>query len=165
MQTEVGTPLPPAVQRNCPAERCNGRKGGENLTTLDIGRCLDFFCRRTACTSLCRLNLSKARHIRVSQNQADVGMGDQAPSRIDHIGLTVFADLDLRDNVPDELEIHFRDAHAGVASRTGERQRHVWFDSPAKINRAIVDLVFNGFGKLGLSDGRFPLPHNIHGQA
>ena len=92
-------------------------------------------------------------------------MSDQAPSRIDHIGLAVFANLDLRDDVPDELKIDFRDAHTGVASRTGERQRHVRLGFPAKINRTVVDLVFNGFGKLRLFGQVESAAYNVHSQA
>jgi hypothetical protein len=43
-----------------------------------------------------RLNLSKLRHVGVAENEADVRMCDEAPVGIDDIGLSVFADLDLR---------------------------------------------------------------------
>ena len=39
-------------------------------------------------------------------------MGDQPPLRIHHKGMTAFADLDLRDHVPDQLEVHLGDPAA-----------------------------------------------------
>src|SRR6516164_571284 len=84
-------------------------------------------------------------------------MGDEAPLRIDQIGLTPFAHLDLGDHVPDELEIDLGDAYAGVAAGAGERQRHVRLRLPAKIDGSVVDLVRNRFsefwilGEVGLA--------------
>ncbi len=82
-------------------------------------------------------------------------MRDEAAVGVDHIGAAVLADLDLRHHVPDQLEVDLRDAHAGVAPRPGERQRHVGFGFAAEIDRAVIDFVRHGFGEfrpLGIVD-------------
>jgi len=48
-------------------------------------------------------------------------MRDQATLCVDHVGLAALTDFDLGDDVPDQLEIDFRDADAGVTTRAGER--------------------------------------------
>jgi hypothetical protein len=55
----------------------------------------------------------------------------EAAVRIDHIGLSVFADLDLRDHVPDQLEIDLGDADAGVEPAT----RSCRARTPSEVNR------------------------------
>ena len=92
-------------------------------------------------------------------------MGDKTALRIDQIGLPARAHLDLGYHVPDELEIDLRDAHACVATRAGERQRHVGLGLPAKIDGSVVDLVRNCFGEFRIL-GKVGLAcHHIHGQA
>ena len=68
-------------------------------------------------------------------------MRDQPAVAVDHIGVAVLADLDLRDHVPDQLEIDLGDADAGLAPRAGERERHVGLGFAAEIDRAVIDLV------------------------
>ena len=75
-------------------------------------------------------------------------MCDQPPLRVDHIGVTMLADLDLRDNVPDELEVDLGDRDAGIAPCAGERKRHVRFRLASKIHRAVVRLVRDRLGEL-----------------
>jgi hypothetical protein len=77
-------------------------------------------------------------------------MRDQATLRVDHIGLAALANLDFRDDVPDQLEIDFRDADAGIAPRAGERESHVRLGFAPEVDRAIVDLVLHRFGEFGL---------------
>src|SRR5437660_7302616 len=61
-------------------------------------------------------------------------MRDQPSLRVDHIGVAALADLDLRDHVPDQLEIDLGDAHAGVAPRAGNGQRHIRLGFAAEID-------------------------------
>jgi hypothetical protein len=63
-------------------------------------------------------------------------MGDQPPLAVDHISMAVCADLDLRDHIPDQLEVHLGNRHAGVSDGAGERQGHVGFGFAAEIDRA-----------------------------
>jgi len=62
-------------------------------------------------------------------------MRDQPSSRADDIGVSPFADFDLRHHIPDQLEIDLGDADAGILAGAGERQRHVGFRFPSEIYR------------------------------
>src|SRR5438105_15467295 len=77
-------------------------------------------------------------------------MGDQPSLCVDDVGVAALADLDLRDHVPDELEIDFRDAHTRVAPRAGDGQRHVWLGFAAEIDRPVIDLARHRFRELGI---------------
>ena len=112
-----------------------------------------------------RLHLRQTGEIGVAQHQADVGMGNKTALRIDQIGLPARAHLDLGYHVPDELEIDLGDAHACIAARAGERQRHVGLGLPAKIDRSVVDLVRNGFRELRVLGEVGLARHHVHGQA
>ena len=78
------------------------------------------------------------------------GCAISRPRRVDDEGLALLADLDLRDDVPDELQVHLGDADAGVAARAGHGERHVGLGLAAEIDRAVVDLLRHGFGELGV---------------
>ena len=97
-----------------------------------------------------RLNLRKPGHVGVTQHQADIGMRDQAALIADDIRMAVLADLDLRNHIPDQLEIDLGDADAGVLAGPGQRECHVGLGVPAKVNRAVIDLVGDGFGEFGI---------------
>ena len=103
--------------------------------------------RRHAWPRAHALHLRQLRHVGVAQHQTDVGMGDQPALRADHIGVAVLADLDLRDHVPDQLQIDLGDADAGVLAGAGQRQRHVGLGLPAEIDRPVIDLVGDGLGE------------------
>ena len=75
-------------------------------------------------------------------------MRDQPAAAVDHEGLALLADLDLRDHVPDELQVHLGDADAGVAPRAGHGERHVGLGLAAEIDRAVVDFLCHRFGEL-----------------
>ena len=100
------------------------------------------FAARAACTC------AQAGHIGIAQHQADVGMRDQASLRIDDVGVTMFADLDLRDHVPDQLEIDLGNADTASRAGAGNRQRHIRLGLMAEIHRPVIDLVGHGFGEL-----------------
>jgi len=91
-------------------------------------------------------------------------MRDQAPLRADNIGMTVFADLDLRHHVPDQLEIDLGDADAGVLAGAGQRQRHIGLGLAAEIHRPVIDLVGDGFGEFRILGEVEPAVHNVHGE-
>ena len=104
------------------------------------------------------------RQVGIAQHQADVGMRDQPALRVDHVGLAVLADLDLRDHVPDQLEIDLGDADAGVAPRAGERQRHVGLGFAAEIDRAVIDLVGDGLGEFRVLGEVGLAADHVHGE-
>ena len=62
----------------------------------------------------------------------------------------MLADLDLGHDVPDQLEVHLRDADAGILARPGLRQRHVRLGFPAEVDRSVKHLVCDRLGELGI---------------
>ncbi len=92
-------------------------------------------------------------------------MRDEASLRVHHVGLAALANLDLGDDVPDQLQVDFSDADAGVATRAGKRQRHVRFGLAAEIDRAVIDLVFHRLGELRLLGQVETAADHIHRQA
>ena len=141
------------------------RIGGEHAAALDVVGLLELLGRLPGAGRARRLHLRQPGEIGVAQHQADVGMRDEAPLRIDHVGLSALADLDLRYHVPDQLEIDLGDAHAGIAARAGERQRHVGLRLAAKIDRAVIDLVRDRFGEFRLLGEVGLACDHVHGQA
>src|ERR1041385_6781849 len=75
-------------------------------------------------------------------------MRDQPAAAVDREGLALLPDLDLGHHLPDELEIDLGDADARVASRAGHGERHVGLGLAAEIDRAVIDLLGDGFGEL-----------------
>ena len=74
-------------------------------------------------------------------------MRDQPAAAVDHEGLALVADLDLRHDLPDEFQVHLGDAHARVAPRACHRERHVGLRLAAEVDRAVVDFPSHGFGE------------------
>src|SRR3974390_1237007 len=132
---------------------------------LVIGCSLDLSCRIARLPLLRRLDLGETRHIRIAQDQADVRMRYQASPRIYHISLAMCANLNLRDDIPDELEIDFRDANSGIPPGTGKRQYHVRLRFASEVDRSVINLVFYSLGELGLFRQIEIAADNIHGKA
>ena len=78
-------------------------------------------------------------------------MRDQPALRADHIGMAVFADLDLGDHVPDQLEVDLGDADARVLAGARQRQRHVGLGLASEIHRAVVNFVRDGLGEFRIA--------------
>ena len=93
------------------------------------------------------------------------GMRDQPPLRIDDIGMTTLAHLDLRDHVPDQLEIDLGHTYPGVTSGAGYGERHVRLGFPAEIDRSIVDFASHRLGELWFLRKVSPARHHVHGEA
>ena len=74
-------------------------------------------------------------------------MRDEPAVAIDDIGKPVLADLDRRDDVPDEFEIDLGDRDAGIAPRAGERQRHIGLALAPEINRPEPRLLGHRIGE------------------
>ena len=75
------------------------------------------------------------------------------------------SDFDAGHHVPDQLEVDLRNAHAGVAPRTGKRQRHVRLGFAAEIDRPVIDLVRDGLGEFGLGGIVDAAADNVHGES
>src|SRR5262245_34474872 len=91
-------------------------------------------------------------------------MRDQPALRVDHIGVTALADLDLRDHVPNELEIDLGDAHAGVTPRPGNGERHIRLGFAAEIDRAVIDFARHRFGEFGIAGEVGAAGDHVHGE-
>ncbi len=146
-----------------PAERCYRCRGREYLATFDVFRFLHRLRWAVAFTAR-RTHLRKPRHVRVAQHQANVGMRDQPALRIHHIGMAALADLDLRDHVPDQLEIDFGDAHAGIAPGAGNGERHVRLGFTTEVNRPVIDLACHRFRELRIIGEVGAARDHVHGQ-
>ena len=59
--------------------------------------------------SLRRLHLGKLREVTVLVDEPRIGMGEQAASRVQHVGVAAFADLDLRDQLEDGFQVDLGD--------------------------------------------------------
>ena len=143
-----------------------GGDGAARAPGADCAACARLGCllrqRRLRCQR--GLHLHQLRHVGVAQHQADVGMRDQAALRTHDIGVAALADLDLRDHVPDQLQIDLGDADAGVLAGAGQRQRHVGLGLAAEIDRSVIDLVGDGLGEFRILGEVEPGVHDVHGQ-
>ena len=110
------------------------------------------------------LHLRKLRHVGIAQHQADVGVGDQTAGSIHHVSASVPGELDLGQHVPDEFQVDLGDAHAGIAPRAGERQRHVGLGFAAEIDRAVIDLVRHRLGEARLLGHVVAAADHFHGE-
>ena len=91
-------------------------------------------------------------------------MRNQPSLGADDIGMPTLADLDLRNYVPDQLQIDLGNADPGILAGAGQRQRHVGLGLAAEINRAIVDLAGDGFGEFRILGKVEPAVDHIHGK-
>ena len=97
-----------------------------------------------------RLHLLKPGHVGLPQHLADIRMRDQTCRLINHVSLTVLADLYLRYDVPNESEIHLSDDYAEFRSNAGHGNRHVRLRLGDEVNRPIIDFVGHCLNKRGI---------------
>src|SRR5580700_3752822 len=81
------------------------------------------------------------RHIGLAQHETDIRMRDQARGVVNHISLAVLADLNLRNDIPNEREIDLRYYNAEFGPSAGHGYRHVRLRLVDKIDRPVIDLV------------------------
>lgn len=92
-------------------------------------------------------------------------MGNQPALRVDHIGTAAGADLDLRDDVPDEFEIDLGGADTGVATRAGDGERHIGLGLAPEIDRPVEGAACHRLGEARLlREVQLAVDH-VHGQA
>ena len=91
-------------------------------------------------------------------------MGDEPALRADHIGVPALADLDLRDHVPDELEVDLGDADAGIAPRARDGERHVGLGFTAEVDRPVIDLPGHRLGEFRVLRQVEPAADDVHGE-
>src|SRR5438477_132279 len=94
-----------------------------------------------------------------------------APARSAWIGPTMrraknaLADLNLRHHVPDQLQVDLGDAHAGIAARPGERDRHVGLGLAPEIYRPVIDLAGQRIDELAVLRVVDLAADHVHGEA
>ena len=153
------------LDEHLPAERRHRGGCRQHAPPVDVVGLLDLLCGLPGRAAARGAHLLEARHVGIAQDQADVRMRDQPALRIHHIGMATLADLDLRDHVPDQLEVHLGDADPGVAPRPGDRQRHVGLRLAAEIDRAVVDLVGHRLSEFRVLRKVGSASDHIHGEA
>ncbi len=153
----------PAKNASASAASSSALERGEHPPALNVLDHLHLLRWHAGLAGARCAHLLQARQVGVAQHQADVGMSDQTPLRVDHVGLPVRADLDLRHHVPDELEIDLRDAHPGVPARASHPERHIGFRLAAEIDRPIVDLLRHRLGEFGVLGEVGLAPDHVHG--
>ena len=91
-------------------------------------------------------------------------MRDQPALRVDDIGMPMLADLDLRDHVPDQLEVHLGDTHARVAPGAGNRERHIRLGLAPEIDWPVIYLARYSLRKLRVVGEVGAAGDHVHGQ-
>ena len=152
------------LDENEPAEGRDRRRSDQHLVPGDVFGLLDLLAIVAGYLGAGAAHLGKLRHVGVAQHQADVGVGNEPPGGIDHVGPSMPGKFDLRQHVPDQFQVDLGDAHAGVAPRAGERQRHVGLGFAAEIDRAVVDLVRHRLGEARLLGHVVAAADHFHGQ-
>ena len=92
--------------------------------------------------------MRKSGEISLTQDDADVRVRNEQTAFIHHIGRSCFADVDARDDIPNEFEVDLRDGDAGAAAGTGNRQGEIGLRFFAEVDRAEVALLRSRFGEL-----------------
>ena len=101
----------------------------------------------------------------LAQDDADVRVGDEQTAFVHHVGRAGLADMDARDDVPDEFEVDLGDRDAGAAAGAGNRQGEIGLQLLAEIDLAQVALVGPGMGKLRLLAEVRAARQRVHGEA
>jgi len=79
--------------------------------------------------------------------------------------MAALAHFDLRDHVPDQLEIHLGHAHPGITSGTGYGERHIRFRFTAEIDRPVINLARYRFRELRIVGEVVAAGDHVHGEA
>jgi hypothetical protein len=94
-----------------------------------------------------RLHLLQARKVGAAQDAAEVRIGDQLTAPVDHKRVAAVRNFDLRDHVPDELQINVGCRHPAPLARSGKSHRDVRLRLLTKGHRAEIAALVLGFGK------------------
>ncbi len=81
-----------------------------------------------------RLHVGQVGEVGLAQHQADIRIGDQETVAVDDIRLALVADLDARNDVPDELEIDFGYGHGSRFTSGTNGDGHVRFGFLAEVH-------------------------------
>ena len=119
-----------------PAERLDGGVAREHPPPLDAGRLAHDVARGGRRPR--RADLRQPREVAVLEDQAHVGMGDENAALVDHVHVARDADVDLRDDVPDDPEVDLRRRDLRSALPPGHGDGEVRLGLVAKVHRPEV---------------------------
>jgi hypothetical protein len=90
---------------------------------------------------------------------------DEVALTVDDVRLPQPADADLRDDIPDELQIHLGGGHRRRRRRAvRHRDRHVRLGLFAEVHGAVPDATAARFTKPRVAGKIGPAPHDVHGE-
>src|SRR5437899_758000 len=92
-------------------------------------------------------------------------MSYKTAALIHHISISTLADCQVRDHVPDELEVCFGGDDSRVLPRTGHGNRHVRLRFLTEVDRAEIGLACNCFLELRVAGEIEIAADDIHCQA
>ena len=104
------------------------------------------------------------RQIGLAQHQANVGVGHQLATGVDHVGLALVADPDARDYVPDELEVDLGDRDPAGRAARAQAHREIGLGLLAKVHRPDPRLARLGIEKRGVGRAVLAGAGGIHRQ-
>ena len=105
------------------------------------------------------------REIGLAQHEADVGMRDEVPLPINHVGLAQATHADLRDDVPDELEVDLgRGDRRRGGGAVGHGERHVRLRVLAEVHGPVPDASAARLAEARLAGDVGAAGHLVHGQ-
>ena len=94
--------------------------------------------------------MSKPVQVGLAQDHTNIRVGDQQATLVHHVGRTGFANMDSRDDIPNEFQIHLRDGDARATPGPGNRHREIGLRFFAEIDGAHITLIGSRMGKLRL---------------
>ena len=135
-----------------PLERRDRGVHGHHAPALEVARDRDLLPRlaRHRRAGQGGLDLVEPGEGRLLEHEADVRVRDEDALAVEHEGVAGLADLDLRDDVPDEFQVHLGHGDAGALAAPGHRDRHVGLRFLPEVHRPVVDLPGFGLEKLRL---------------
>src|SRR5262249_20614618 len=98
----------------------------EHFAILDIADDLNAFLLLFGSDRASCLHIWQLVHVRITQNETNIRVRNQASLSIDNISPALSSNFDLRNDVPNEFEIDLRHANPGIATRAGHRYGHIW---------------------------------------
>ncbi|MGY3648441.1 hypothetical protein ACVWW2_003732 [Bradyrhizobium sp. LM4.3] len=90
-----------------------------------------------------------AGEVAATQCRPQIGMCDQHPHPIDHVGLAGVAHPDSGDEVPDEAKIDLGDNHIRREARSACGKRHERLGVTEEVDRSVIGAAFVGAAKGG----------------
>ena len=150
------------LDEHVPVQRLDRRDRCEHRRAVEVGRNERLVIGRAGLES--GLHVLELGQIGLAQHQPDVGISDEKPAAVDHVGFALVPDLDPRHHVPDELEIDLGDDDRAVVAARAQGDGHVGLGLLAEVHGAEP-----GLPALDVAEGRLlrailTRPEVVHAQ-